>query len=138
MRRRSQRHPDPCRRPRLDRHFGRDDSGAVGFEGDFYETPALERLRQGRDAVLGRVRAAPNCSPTRLAIQTGKSPAHLRMTDIIGRNSERPFYEGQKLVPPEHINEIPANEVTIAEFIKQHKPNYVTGHFGKWHLAGGG
>ncbi len=104
---------------------------------DFYRTPSLERLAKAGMRFSDAYAPHPNCSPTRLAIQTGKSPAHLRMTDIIGRNSG-PFYEGQKLIPPEHINAIPDREVTIGEFIKTHDPDYVTGHYGKWHLDGGG
>jgi arylsulfatase A-like enzyme len=111
--------------------------GRADSKSDFYQTPSLERLAKDGMRFSDAYAPHPNCSPTRLAIQTGKSPAHLRMTDIIGRNSG-PFYEGQKLIPPKHINEIPANETTIAEFIKAQKPNYVTGYFGKWHLAGGG
>ena len=33
--------------------------------------------------------------------------------------------------------EIPADEVTIDEFIKKNLPDYATGHFWKWHLNGG-
>jgi arylsulfatase A-like enzyme len=111
--------------------------GRADSKSDFYQTPSLERLAKDGMRFSDAYAPHPNCSPTRLAIQTGKSPAHLRMTDIIERNSG-PFYEGQKLVPPKHINEIPSSETTIAQFIKANKPNYVTGYFGKWHLAGGG
>ena len=37
---------------------------------------------------------------------------------------------------PLPIRELPDEEVTIAEFLKSHNPNYATGHFGKWHMGG--
>ena len=104
---------------------------------DYHFTPALERLAREGMRFTDAYAPHPNCSPTRLAIQTGKSPAQLNMTDIINRNSG-PFYEDLPLIPPQHINHIPHGEVTIAELLKRHRPGYVTAHFGKWHLGGGG
>ncbi len=104
---------------------------------DYYETPNLERLASQGMRFTDAYAPHPNCSPTRLAIQTSKSPAHLNMTDIINRGSGR-YYEGLPMIPPQHIDHIPHAEVTIAELIKEHRPGTVTGHFGKWHLGGGG
>lgn len=104
---------------------------------DYHSTPALERLASEGMRFTDAYAPHPNCSPTRLAIQTGKSPAQLGMTDIINRGSG-PFYEGHPMIPPQHIDHIPHGEVTIAELLKEHRPGYVTAHFGKWHLAGGG
>ena len=33
---------------------------------------------------------------------------------------------------------LPDEEITIAEFIKKHRPDNATAHFGKWHMNGGG
>ncbi len=104
---------------------------------DFHYTPALERLAKEGMRFTDAYAPHPNCSPTRLAIQTGMSPSQLNMTDIINRNSGR-FYDGLPMIPPEHINHIPHEETTIAELLRQHRPGYVTAHFGKWHLGGGG
>jgi len=104
---------------------------------DFYRTPHLERLAREGMRFSNAYASHPNCSPTRLAIQTGKTPAQLRMTDIVGRN-RGPFYEGNPLIPPRHINAIPDEAVTIAELITTAKPGYATAHFGKWHRRGGG
>ena len=104
---------------------------------DYYDTPSLERLASEGMRFTDAYSPHPNCSPTRLAIQTGKTPAQLRMTDIINRGSGR-FYEGLPMIPPAHIDHIPHEELTIAELLKQHRPGYVTAHFGKWHLGGGG
>ncbi len=113
------------------------DPARADSSSDYYSTPALERLAAEGMRFSDAYAPHPNCSPTRLSIQTGKTPAQLGMTDIINRNSG-PFYEGLPMVPPPHINHIPHEEVTIAELLKQHRPGYVTAHFGKWHLGGGG
>lgn len=104
---------------------------------DYHSTPALETLAREGMRFTDAYAPHPNCSPTRLAIQTGKSPAQLNMTDIINRSSGQ-FYEGLPMIPPQHINHIPHEETTLAELIKMHRPGYVTAHFGKWHLGGGG
>ncbi len=104
---------------------------------DYHWTPALERLAREGMRFTDAYAPHPNCSPTRLAIQTGKSPSQLNMSDIINRNTG-PFYEGLPMVPPRHIDHIPHEEITIAELLKEHRPGYRTAHFGKWHLGGGG
>ena len=104
---------------------------------DYHSTPSLERLASEGMRFTDAYAPHPNCSPTRLAIQTGKSPAQLNMTDIINRNTGR-YYEGHPMIPPQHINHIPHAEVTVAELLKRHRPGYATAHFGKWHLGGGG
>ena len=113
------------------------DPGRPDSKSDYHSTPALERLARDGMRFTDAYAPHPNCSPTRLAIQTGKSPSQLKMTDIINRNSGQ-FYEGLPMVPPQHSNHIPHEETTIAELVKQHRPGYATGHFGKWHLGGGG
>ncbi|MCJ8321616.1 MAG: sulfatase [Colwellia sp.] len=104
---------------------------------DFIKTPNLERLAASAMVFSNGYASHPNCSPTRASIQTGKTPALLQMTDIIDRNSGV-FYEGNKLTPPQHINGLPYEEITIAELIKTKRPEYSTAHFGKWHLGNGG
>jgi arylsulfatase A len=117
--------------------------GVAASKSDYYETPNIERLsRAGLTFSAGY--AASNCSPSRLSLLTGKSPARLRMTDIIGRTAGIQ-YEGHPLLPPGHednpadrVDAIPAAEQTIAELIKETDAGYATALFGKWHLAGDG
>ncbi len=104
---------------------------------DFVKTPHLERLAGNGVVFTNGYAAHPNCSPTRASILTGKTPARLKMTDIVDRHSG-PFFEGNKLIPPPHVYGLPRNELTIAETIKSNLPAYKTAHFGKWHLAAGG
>jgi arylsulfatase A-like enzyme len=54
-----------------------------------------------------------------------------------GRVFYERFYLNKPMKVPLPIGGLPDEEVTIAEFIKEHRPNYATAHFGKWHMKGG-
>lgn len=101
-----------------------------GSKGDVFQTPNLEKLAaQGMRFSAGYAPASV-CSPTRIALQTGKSPAALHWTKAA------PPESGHRLVEPRNVKSISANEVTIAELLKQ--AGYMTAHYGKWHISGGG
>jgi arylsulfatase A len=111
---------------------------------DFYETPALERLASQGMRFSQAYSPHPNCSSTRMSIQTGKSPARIGTTDIYDVNPGTPgfiqpfyemFYLNKPLIMHLPIVGLPENEITIAEFVKRHNPEYVFGHFGKWHMG---
>jgi len=111
---------------------------------DFYQTPSLERLAEQGMRFSQAYSPHPNCSSTRMSIQTGKSPARLGTTDIYDVNPGTPgfikifydnFYLNKPLIMHLPILGLPEEEITIAEFVKQHKPEYVFGHFGKWHMG---
>ena len=114
---------------------------------DLYRTPSLERLAAEGMTFSNAYSPAPNCSPTRMSIQTGKTAARLGATDIIdvvpdeeGRAGIQFFHDAMYVNKPMNvplpIRELPDEEVTIAEFLKAHDSNYATGHFGKWHMGG--
>ena len=100
---------------------------------DFYQTPHLESLARDGMRFSSAYAPASMCTPTRASLLTGKSPAQLHMTTPgpAGRSSGN-----RKVIPPQHVTDLPAAETTIAEVLRQR--NYGTAHFGKWHLAGGG
>ena len=104
---------------------------------DFFKTPNIEKLAAAGMRFSQAYASHCNCSPSRAALQTGRSPAALHLTDIIERNGG-PTYEGNKLIPPHHVSALPAEEQTIPQLLKQHDSTYRAGHFGKWHLAAGG
>ena len=115
---------------------------------DLYQTPSLERLAAEGMKFSNAYSPAPNCSPTRMSIQTGKTAARLGATDIIdvvpdenGRANIQVFhdtmYHNKPMIVPLPVSDIPEEETTIAELLKQHDPAYATGHFGKWHMGGG-
>ncbi len=99
-------------------------------KGQYFQTPNLEKLAsQGMRFSQGYA-PAPVCSPTRISLQTGKSPAQLHWTKAA------PPVEGMKLIEPKLIKSISRDEVTIAELLR--RKGYATAHYGKWHISGGG
>ncbi|MEM8865118.1 MAG: sulfatase-like hydrolase/transferase [Planctomycetota bacterium] len=99
---------------------------------DFYQTPNLESLAASGMRFSNAYSAASVCSPTRAALQTGKSPAQLSFTDIARGQGIRNF-DGLPLKPVQW-REIAAEEETLAERVKAADPRYVTAAIGKWHL----
>jgi arylsulfatase A-like enzyme len=97
----------------------------------FYETPNIDRLAQRGMRFTGAYAACPVCSPSRAAIMTGKYPARLHLTDWLPGRSDRP---SQKLVRPSIRQELPLQEITLAEALKS--VGYATMSLGKWHLGG--
>ena len=99
----------------------------------YIQTPVLAELANQGMRFSSAYAPAPVCSPTRISLQTGKSPAALHWTKAAKSVSETDNY---KLIPPQNIKNIAAHEITIAESLK--KGGYMTAHFGKWHINGGG
>ena len=95
-----------------------------------YHTPSLEKLASEGMRFSAGYAPAPVCSPTRISLQTGKTPAQLHWTKAA------PPVDGQKLSEPRLVKQISTSEVTIGEMLQ--KAGYATAHYGKWHLSGGG
>ena len=102
----------------------------AGSKGEIFHTPNLEKLAVHGMRFSSAYAPAPVCSPTRISIQTGKSPAQLHWTKAA------PAVPGRKLIEPRLIKDLSKDEVTIGELLKQE--GYATAHYGKWHIAGGG
>ncbi len=102
------------------------DTGCYGSS--FYETPNIDKLSRDGMRFTDAYAACPVCSPTRASIMSGKYPARLNLTDYLkGRRRG-------KLNPADYLDQMPLEEVTIAEALKQ--AGYTTGFVGKWHLGG--
>ncbi len=86
---------------------------------DYIETPNLERLAKMGMRFSNAYSPAAMCSPTRCAIQYGKSPARLMHTDNYMRY-------------PEAKDRISAS-LSLPQMLKQTGLGYVTAHLGKWH-----
>lgn len=115
------------------------DSNQPLSKSDYHKTPRIESLAAA-GMRFSNAYAAPMCSATRQAIQTGKSPARLQHSDVIGASrptSDRylPLFTGQPASAPLINGSLAASEITIAEWLDQNSTGYVTAHFGKWHVS---
>ena len=54
----------------------------------FYETPNIDKLQKDGIHFTNAYAACPVCSPTRASILTGKYPANVGLTNLIGGHSE--------------------------------------------------
>lgn len=98
-----------------------------------HHTPHLDRLASQGLRLTSAYAAQPICSPSRAALMTGKCPARLNLTNYL---PGRPDAPSQKLLQPRIEGQLPREEVTLAELLKE--AGYATGLFGKWHLGGRG
>jgi arylsulfatase A-like enzyme len=105
------------------------DLGCYGS--DLHETPNIDKLARQGMRFTDAYAAAPVCSPTRASIMTGKYPARLHMTIWYESSANPP--RNRKLVPPVTQGNMPHEQVTIAEVLKE--AGYFTAHVGKWHLG---
>ena len=107
----------------------------TGFNGStFYETPHIDRLARSGMIFTDGYSASPVCSPTRAALMTGRYPARLHLTAHLQGASNR--YHFTKVLPPNARLELPLEEITIAEALRQQ--GYRTACIGKWHLGAKG
>lgn len=117
--------------------LGRHDLGIEGSA--FHETPHIDGLVRRSVRFSRGYSACQVCSPSRAAIQTGRAPARLGITDYIavnGANQPGQWRRNTRLLPAPYRPELPLEEVTIAEALREH--GYRTFFAGKWHLGGAG
>lgn len=81
-------------------------------------TPNLDKLAAEGIQFTNCYAGAPNCSPSRASLLTGRVPSRSGM------------YSFKPVGSPMHM---PDSEITLAEMLKTN--GYQTAHFGKWHLS---
>jgi len=95
-----------------------------------FHTPRLEAFAAQGRRFSNAYAPAPVCSPSRISIQCGRTPAALHWTKAA------PPETGHRLIEPRIIKSIPHELVTIGELMRA--AGYATAHYGKWHIGGGG
>lgn len=88
-----------------------------------FQTPHLDALAKGGMILSQHYAGTTVCAPSRSSLMTGLHTGH---TPI----------RGNKRVPPEGQQPLPAASITIAEKLKT--AGYINGAFGKWGLGGPG
>ncbi|MEM7009901.1 MAG: sulfatase [Verrucomicrobiota bacterium] len=101
--------------------------------------PNLERLAKEGMKFRNAYSGAPQCSPSRVCLQTGKSAARSGYTVFLGQTKD-PYYDTRKqyqqlpMVPNISDSTIDADAITIPEALKP--LGYASAHVGKWHMGG--
>lgn len=106
---------------------------------DYYETPNIDRIAVGGMRFTNGYATCQVSSPSRASILTGKYTPRHGITNWIGEASGeewRKMGRASKLLPAGYTHALPAEEVTLAEVLKEH--GYATFFAGKWHLGGKG
>jgi len=89
------------------------------YGGNALQTPNLDRFASEGLRLTSCYAGHPNCSPSRTALMTGRTPTRVGVRNWIPEDS------------PMHLRR---SEITIATLLKQ--AGYSTCHVGKWHLNG--
>ncbi len=106
--------------------------GDVGAYGNTYHrTPNIDRLARDGMRFTDAYAAAPNCSPTRASILTGRWPARTGVTQYLPGN----VLPHARMLQAELPLGLPLDETLIAQPLA--KAGYATACIGKWHLGAG-
>ncbi len=114
---------------------------------DYYQTPNIDRLAKEGVRFTNAYASCAVCSPTRAAVQTGRYPHRIGVTDWIRSRFQRGGMGTPEANPTKYIgspkNELlcPPNpfwmehdEITTAEALGGAR-NYESAYIGKWHLG---
>ena len=121
----------------------------LGCQGStFYETPHIDGLAADGVRFTDGYAACAVCSPTRAAVQTGRYPGRLLVTDWIRSRFQggaipadgvnpclkpQSEWRGRKVLCPPNALWMERSEITVAELLKS--AGYRSCYIGKWHLG---
>jgi hypothetical protein len=97
----------------------------------YYETPNIDRLAAQGVRFTSGYTCGPNCQPTRAALMSGQYGPRTGIYTV--GSIDRFDWQSRPLRPVDNVEKLAPEKITIAEALK--KAGYVTGLFGKWHLA---
>lgn len=97
----------------------------------YHRTPHISRLASEGVRFTNAYAAAPNCSPTRASILTGRWPARTGVTQYLPGN----LLPHARLTQADLPLGLPLSESLVAEPLAG--AGYATACIGKWHLGGG-
>lgn len=104
----------------------------VGAYGNLYHrTPNIDRLAAEGMRFTDAYAAAPNCSPTRASILTGRWPARIGLTQYLPGN----VLPHARMLQAQLPIGLPLDETVLAEPLSA--AGYATACIGKWHLGNG-
>ncbi|MGY8750124.1 MAG: sulfatase [Pirellulales bacterium] len=98
-----------------------------------YDTPNINRLATQGVQFFQGYSPAPTCSPSRVAILSGKHPARSQKTHVVGGHPPAPYAKNSIAIEPWYSGRMKLSEITIAEALQAN--GYKTGCVGKWHCA---
>ena len=113
-----------------------DDAGQRDFScygSTYHKTPHIDALAKEGVKFTEALSACPVCSPSRVALLTGKYPPRFGITDWLPGQPDQP---SMPLARPKLPAGLPLDALTPAEVLKA--AGYATAHVGKWHLGGDG
>ncbi len=102
--------------------------------------PNLDRMARDGMKFRNAYAGAPQCSPSRVCLQTGQSAARSGFTVFMRPGKEGQIFDTTRaysqfpVVPCTSDSTIDKDAVTIAEALRL--LGYVSAHFGKWHMRG--
>ena len=98
-----------------------------------FDTPNINRLATKGVQFFQGYSPAPTCSPSRVAILSGKHPARSQKTHVVGGCPPTPYAKNSIAIEPWYSGRMKLSEITIAKALQAN--GYKTGCIGKWHCA---
>ena len=92
--------------------------GDKNTKSDFYQTPFLAKMAQEGMVFSNAYAPAPVCTPSRNSMMHGMTPAKM-LNSVFFADESIKNYRG---------------EITIPQALKKADKNYISAHFGKWHI----